>query len=71
MIKDIEAELQRIKNTPKSNFEGLSIDKFYDTLKQKIKEAGFDGKNLSFGQLKDGAYNFMYEDFQIGRVKFG
>lgn len=47
------------------------IQKIYETLETKVIEAGLVEDDLSIDQLKDGTYNFMYEDIQIGRIKFG
>lgn len=47
------------------------IQKIYETLETKVIEAGLVEDDLSIDQLKDGTYNFMYEDLQIGRIKFG
>lgn len=47
------------------------VQKIYETLETKVIEAGLVEDDLSIDQLKDGTYNFMYEDLQIGRIKFG
>ena len=47
------------------------IQQIYETLETKLIEAGLVEDDLSIDQLKDGTYNFMYEDLQIGRIKFG
>lgn len=47
------------------------IQKIYETLETKVIEAGLVEDDLSIDQLKDGTYNFMYEDLQIGRIKLG
>lgn len=47
------------------------IQKIYETLETKVIEAGLVEDDLSIDQLKDGTYNFMYKDMQIGRIKFG
>ena len=47
------------------------IQQIYETLETKLIEAGLVADDLSIDQLKDGTYNFMYEDLQIGRIKFG
>lgn len=49
----------------------MDIENFYNVLKQRVLEAGFNDNNLSIDQLKDGTYNFAYEECQIGRIKFG
>ena len=47
------------------------IKEIYEALKIKVINAGFVEEDLIIEQLKDGTYNFMYEDIQIGRIKFG
>lgn len=47
------------------------VQKIYETLETKVIEAGLVEDDLSIDQLKDGTYNFMYEDLQIGRIKLG
>lgn len=47
------------------------VQKIYETLETKVIEAGLVEDDLSIDRLKDGTYNFMYEDLQIGRIKFG
>lgn len=52
-------------------FEELPIEKFIEQLKSELQEANYDTRKLKYDQLKDGTYNFSYNEFQIGRIKFG
>lgn len=70
-----ELENIDVKNTNRNNNKQLSnelsIDEFIKHLKDKIKNAGYNLHQLKYDIHKDGTYNFIYKDFQIGRVKFG
>lgn len=70
-INNIEEEIKRIDNISQSVFAELSIDKFIETLQQKIQILGFDLDELKITQYKDGTYNFTYGECQIGRIYFG
>lgn len=70
-IGDLGEKTQSGKNIPQSHFEELSIEKFVEQLKSELQEANYDTAKLKYDQLKDGTYNFSYNEFQIGRIKFG
>lgn len=70
-IGDLGEKTKSGKNIPQSHFEELSIEKFIEQLKNELQEANYDTAKLKYDQLKDGTYNFSYNEFQIGRIKFG
>ena len=70
-IENLEKEQKRIDNTPAEVFEKLSIDDFINTVNRKIIDSGLNIENLKYDVLKDGTYNFNYNDCQIGRIKIG
>ena len=70
-IENIEEKIEADKNLPKSYFENLATEKFIEQLKKELQNAGYDLQKLQYDELKDGTCNFMYEDMQIGRIKFG
>lgn len=49
----------------------LNIVNFLNALNEKFINSGLDVNNLKYDILKDGIYNFTYNDCQIGRIKIG
>ena len=70
-IENLEQEQKRIDNTPAEVFKNLSIDDFINAVNKKFIENGLNIDNLKYDVLKDGTYNFTYNDYQIGRIKIG
>lgn len=70
-IENLEQEQKRIKNTPADVFKNLSIDDFIKAVNKKFIDSGLNIDTLKYDVLKDGTYNFTYNDYQIGRIKIG
>lgn len=44
---------------------------FIKELTTKVDQAGLDKEQIIYNKANDGTINFLYKNFQIGRVKFG
>lgn len=44
---------------------------FINELSAQIEKAGLDKEKVRYSKFSDGTINFLYESYQIGRIKLG